>query len=83
MNILLINPILYTVEERRIKRRQSIKDCLICNFAMGFIENGHKVTIATIEDYKPTDVEDFPFDIVYFASWMPGVFKPDRLPYPK
>lgn len=83
MNILLINPILYTVEERRIKRRQSIKDCLICNFAMGFIENGHKVTIAAIEDYKPIDEEDFPFDIVYFNSWMLGVFKPDRLPYPK
>ena len=83
MNILLINPILYTVEERTIKRRESIKDCLICSIAMGFIENGHKVTIIAAEDYKPTNDEQYPFDIVYLKSWMPSIFKPDRLPCPK
>ena len=83
MNILLINLILYTVEERKIKRRASIKDCLICNIANGFIENGDKVTIIASEDFKPTEEEHFPFDIIYFKSWMPKIFKPDRLPYPK
>ncbi|MBR6489754.1 MAG: glycosyltransferase [Muribaculaceae bacterium] len=83
MNILLINLILYTVEERKIKRRKSIKDCLICNFANGFIENGHKVTIVALEDFKPLEDEDLPFDIIYLKSWLPSVFKPDRLPYPK
>lgn len=83
MNILLINLILYTVEERKIKRRQRIKDCLICNFANGFIENGHKVTIVALEDFRPLEQEDLPFEIVYLKSWLPSIFKPDRLPYPK
>ena len=83
MNILLINLLLYTVEERKIKRRESIKDCLICNFAMGFVECGHKVTIIASKDYKPTGNEQFPFEIIYLQSWMPSIFKRDRLPYPK
>ena len=83
MNILLINLILYTVEERTIKRRKSIEDSLIYNFAMGFIENGHKVTVVALDDYRPTEEENLPFDIVYLKSWMPSIFKPDRPPYPK
>ncbi len=83
MNILLINLILYTAEKRVVAKRKSIKDCLICNFANGFVENGHKVTIIASEDFKPLEDDDLPFEILYFKSWMPGIFKPDRLPYPK
>ncbi len=83
MNILLINLILYTVEEKTIKRRKSIEDTLICNFANGFIENGHKVTVVALDDYKPLEEEKLPFEIIYLKSWMPSIFKRDRLPYPK
>lgn len=83
MNILLVNLILYTAENRIIPKRKSIKDCLICNYANGFVKEGHKVTIIASEDFKPTEDEKYAFDIIFMKSWMPSVFKPDRLPYPK
>lgn len=83
MNILLINLILYTAENRVVAKRKTIKDTLICNFASGFVENGHNVTVVALEDFKPLEEEKLPFDIIYLKSWLPGIFKPDRLPYPK
>ena len=83
MNILLINLILYTTEKRTVAKRKSIKDSLICNFAKGFVENGHKVTIIASEDFRPLEDDELPFEIRYFKSWLPSIFKPDRLPYPK
>lgn len=83
MNILLINLILYSIDDKEIRRRKSIKDCLICNFANGFIENGHKVTIIASEDFKPLVDEKLPFEILYFKSWLPAIFKAKCFPYPK
>jgi 1,2-diacylglycerol 3-alpha-glucosyltransferase len=83
MNILLLNLILTTAENGIIKRRKTIKNCMISNFAMGFIASGHKVTIIAAEEYKPTEVEQYDFDIIFLKSLLPKIFKPDLIPYPK
>lgn len=82
MNVLLINLILTTSEQGVIKRRASIKDCMICNFARGFIAAGHRVTIAAAEDFRPLHDEEADYEVVYFKSRFPRLFKPDLLPYP-
>ena len=82
MNILIINCILCTAEKGVIPKRKSIKDTMICNYAMGFIANGDNVTILASEEFQPTDNETYPFDVVYFKSWLPCLFKPHLLPWP-
>ena len=82
MNVLLINLILTTAEKGVIARRESIKDTMICNFARGFVAAGHTVTIAAAQDFRPTTAEDYEFEVVYFASRWPKVFKPHLLPFP-
>lgn len=82
MNILIINLILTTAENGVIIRRNSIRDCMICNFARGFIANGHKVTLLAAEDFRPLKEETYPFEVIYFKSRWPSVFKPGLLPYP-
>lgn len=84
MKILIINCILSTAEHGIIKRKESIRDCMISNFARGFIELGHSVTLLASEEFKPTgDDEGLPFEVSYFPSLLPQVFKPTLLPWPK
>lgn len=70
MNILIINPMTYTapLKGAPIPRRESISDAMICNFCMGFINNGHKVTLIASEEYKPLKDEEFDFDIIYLEN---------------
>jgi Glycosyltransferase len=84
MKILIINCILSTAEHGIIKRKESIRDCMISNFARGFIELGHSVTLLASEEFKPTgDDKGLPFEVIYFPSLLPQVFKPTLLPWPK
>ena len=83
MNILIVNLILTTAEKGVITRRKSIKDTMASNFAKGFIKCGHSATILASEEFRPTEDNDYPFEVVYFKSVMPRVFKPALLPYPK
>ncbi len=83
MNILIINCILSTSEKGVITRRNSIKDCMICNFAQGFVSNGHSVTILASEEFQPLQEESYDFRVVFFPSRWPSVFKPDLIPFPK
>ncbi len=84
MKILIINCILSTAEHGIIKRKESIGDCMISNFARGFIKLGHCVTLLASEEFKPTGKDDdMPFEVVYFPSRLPQVFKPTLLPWPK
>ena len=84
MKVLIINCILSTAEHGVIKRKESISDCMISNFARGFIELGHSVTLLASEEFKPTgENKDLPFEVVYFPSRLPQVFKPSLLPWPK
>ncbi len=70
MNILIINPMIYTapLKGAPIPRKESISDAMICNFCMGFINNGHKVTLIASEEYKPLKDEKFDFDIIYLEN---------------
>ncbi len=83
MNIILLNLILSTAENGVIKQRGSIKDTMICNFARGFAKAGHSVTILASDDYRPSQPEQYEgYEVVYFKSRMPRVFKPHLLPWP-
>lgn len=82
MNILIVNLILSTAEKGVIPRRKSNKDCMIYNFANGFVTNGHKVTVCASEEYKPLEPETNPFEVVYFKSRLPKLCKPYLIPYP-
>ncbi len=83
MKILIINCILSTAEKGVITPKKSIWDCMISTFARGFIELGHSVTLLASEEFRPTSEESLPFEVVYFPSRWPKVFKPDLLPWPK
>ena len=83
MKILIINCILSTAEKGVITPKKSIWDCMISTFARGFIELGHSVTLLASSEFKPTDDESLPFEVIYFPSRLPRVFKPDLLPWPK
>ncbi len=82
MNVLILNCILTTAEKGVITRRKSIKDCMISNFAMGMIANGHSVTIIASEEFKPTEKEDYQYDIIFMKSRLPQIFKPHLIPWP-
>lgn len=84
MKILIINCILSTAEHGIIKRKESISDCMISNFARGFIELGHQVTLLASVEFMPTGKdEQLPFEVIYFPSRLPQVFKPSLLPWPR
>lgn len=83
MKILIINCILSTAEHGVIQRKASIGDCMISNFARGFIELGHSVTLLASQEFRPTGAnEGLPFEVIYFPSRLPQVFKPSLLPWP-
>lgn len=83
MNILLINLILHTAENGVIPKRESNSDAMIYNMARGFVANGHKVTLLVAEEFRPLKEENNPFEVIYFASRLPKILKPDLLPWPK
>ena len=83
MKILIINCILTTAEKGVITPKKSIWDCMISTFARGFIELGHQVTLLASQEFKPTEEENLPFEVIYFPSRLPQVFKPSLLPWPR
>lgn len=83
MNILIINLILTTAEKGVITRRKSIKDTMACSLARGFVALGHQVTLLASEEFMPTETENHSFQVVFFKSRYPHIFKPDLLPWPK
>ena len=84
MKVLIINCILSTAEKGVITPKESIWDCMISTFARGFIELGHEVTLLASQEFMPTrQDEQLPFEVVYFPSKWPKIFKPDLLPWPK
>lgn len=84
MKVLIINCILSTAEHGIIKRKESISDCMISNFARGFVELGHQVTLLASLEFKPTgEDKDLPFEVIYFPSRLPQLFKPSLLPWPR
>lgn len=80
-NILVINPILYTAETNRIPKADSIKDTMIYALCMGFIHNGHKVTLIAAQDYRPVREEEYPFTVIYMKTAWRRIFMPRCFPY--
>lgn len=83
MRVLILNFILSTAVDGKIIRRPSNRDTMIYNLARGFCRLGHSVTIAAADEFMPLEPETNDFEVVYFPSRYPRIFKPSLLPYPK
>ncbi|MEY8605509.1 glycosyltransferase family 4 protein [Muribaculum intestinale] len=82
MNILIINPILHTIANDKMwPEFKTIKDTMIYGMALGFIKLGHTVTLATCANYKPSRLENYDFDVIFFKSNISRIVKPARLPF--
>lgn len=82
MNILVLNPILFSGEKNSIPQVESIKDTMIYNMCLALIGLGHRVTLLAIDDYRPTKEESQDFEIVYFKNNFSGIL-PAALPFSK
>ncbi len=80
-NILILNPILYTAETNEIPQVASIKDTMIYTLGLGFVQNGHRVTLIAAEDYRPTEAERYDFEVLFFKTVCKKLFLPRCLPY--
>lgn len=81
MRILVINPILYTSETRRIRREASIQDTMIYDFCLAFGKLGHEVTLLGGEPFRPREEEDYPFPVLWGKCVGQGLFMPHCLPF--
>lgn len=79
--VLVINPILYTSETNEIPRVQSIKDTMIYALCLGFVKEGHQVTLLAAEDYHPTKKETYDFPVMWMKTIWHGIFQPRCFPY--
>jgi len=81
MKLLIVNPILFTFEKYAIPEIRTIKETMIYSFCLGFIANGHQVTLAAATDYKPVPEEtDYDFEVLFFKSTLRRLFRPALLP---
>lgn len=81
MNILILNPILFTAEHNIIPKVNSIKDTMIYNMCLGFIKLGHNITLAAAEEYRPKENETYEFNVIFFPSQYTKFCPPSVLPY--
>ena len=81
MNVLVVNPIMYTSETKTIKSAESVKDSMIYDLCLAFADCGHKVTLFAAEPYKPTRQEEYPFEIVWGRCAFQSVCLPHCFPY--
>lgn len=79
--VLVINPILYTSETNVIPQVDSIKDTMIYALCLGFVKEGHQVTLIAAEDYRPTVDEEYDFPVVWMKTVWHSIFQPRCLPY--
>lgn len=81
MRILIVNPIIYTSETRDIKKVNTIKDTMIYDLCLGFLQKGIDVTLTACSDYKPLQEESYPFNVVWLDAKMKRLFPPNTIPY--
>lgn len=81
MNILILNPILYTADNNTIPEASSIKDTMIYNMCLGFKNIGHNVTLISTEDYKPKQAEQYDFEIYFLKTQFKKIFLPAVIPF--
>lgn len=81
MKVLIVNPIMYSNETDNIKKVRSLKDTLMYNVCIGFLENNIYPTLIVSEDFKPTCNEKYPFQIIFFKTKLKKIFYPRIIPY--
>ena len=81
MNILILNPIIYTSETANIKRAHTIKDTMIYDLCLAFMQKGHNVTLAAAKDFMPTEKEEYPFEVIWLDTKLKRICKPNALPF--
>lgn len=80
MKVLIANLILYTNETPQIKKVDSIKDTMIYNLCLAFKNEGHDITLAASDLYKPIKDENYPFKIVWLKTTHTILFPPNVFP---
>lgn len=81
MKVLIVNPIIYTNETREIKKVNTIKDTMIYDLCLGFINKGIDVTLGASDLYKPIEEEEYPFEVKWLKTKCTSLFPPHNLPY--
>lgn len=81
MNILIINPIIYTSETKQIKRATTIKDTMIYDLCLAFEQEGHNVILYAGEPFKPIEDEEYPFEVIWGKCKGQALFMPHCLPF--
>lgn len=80
MRILVLNPVMYTPDNHRIPKVKSIKDTIMHTMCRGFATLGHDVTLAAALPYKPTEQEQYDFEIKFFRTYGPEAMN-QHLPF--
>lgn len=80
MNIVIIDSILRTPEKGIIPESKSIKDSLLYNYALSFHKLGHDVCLIAAKEYAPSELEEYPFSIIFLKSNLKWLFKPTMIP---
>lgn len=79
--VLILNAILYTPENGR--KLETISDSLMVTVCKGFLAAGYKPTLIADSYYKPLEIEDYGFEIIYFDHSLEKLFSPYKMPFPK
>lgn len=69
-----------TERSGRIIRRPTLAGTVMHTLAAGFHALGHRVTLATAEDYRPTGPSSEPFEMLFFPTVAHRLFPPHLLP---
>lgn len=80
---MILNPVMYTgsLTTYEIPKVESLKDTMMYNMCLGFKHNGHNVTLAVAEEYRPIKEESYDFDILFFKSNFKKIFPPVVIPF--
>ena len=81
MKLLIVNPILYTSDTKTIQRAKTIKDTMIYDLCLAFMKQGAEVTLFAGEPYKPTEEEEYPFEVIWAKCILPKIFQPHAIPF--
>ncbi len=83
MKVLIVNPILSTIEKRGGQHVQApLSTTMIHTLCMGFVNAGHETTLATASDFRPTahNNDDYPYKTLFFKGNFKSIALPDRIP---
>ncbi len=83
MKVLIVNPILSTIEKRGGQHVQApLSTTMIHTLCMGFVNAGHETTLATASDFRPTahNNDDYPYKTLFFKGNLKSIALPDRIP---